>query len=362
MENKLETRQIEIFIDKVKESRLNQLDFDNIPFGRTFSDHMFLADYNNGEWKSPRIVPYGNLRLSPATSSIHYGQSIFEGMKAYLDQNKNPQLFRPLENFKRFNKSAERMCMPQISEDLFMGALENLIKLDKNWIPDRPGNTLYVRPYMFATDAFLGVRPSESYLFAVITGPVGSYYDAAKPLNLKVSTDYVRAFPGGTGFAKAAGNYAASLLPSQKALKDGYDQLIWLDGINRKYLEESGTMNLFVVIDGVLITSSLESGTVLNGVTRKSTIQLAKHLGIPVEVRKISIDEVVEAYENQKLDEVFGAGTAATLSHATTVTYKDLRMELPPVSERKIAPRILQILEDIKVSKTEDIFGWMHKI
>ena len=349
----------EFEIRQVEKTRINEIDFDNIPFGRVFSDHMFIADYYDGEWQDPRIVPYESLALSPAISAIHYGQSIFEGMKAYRGPSGSPQLFRPLMNYRRFNRSAKRMCMPEINEELFIGGLRDLVDLDQAWIPKNESDSLYLRPFMFATDSFLGIKPSETYRFMIFTCPVGPYY--AKPLNVKVSTEYVRAFPGGVGAAKAAGNYAASLYPTKLAQQAGFDQIIWLDGIDKRYIEESGTMNLFFVIDNVLITPVPE-GTILEGVTRDSTIQLARDLGIPVEIRKLSIDEVVTAYNHGQLQEAFGAGTAATLAFIQSITYKDLQMSLNPNSPNSVRSRLRDQLEGIKISKVEDPHNWVYKV
>jgi branched-chain amino acid aminotransferase len=346
-------------IQKREKSRLSEVDFDNIPFGKVFSDHMFMADYIDGKWTQPRIVPYEPIPLSPAISALHYGQSIFEGLKAYRDQNGHPQVFRPEANHKRMNKSAERLCMPSISKEFFIGGLMALLKVDQDWIPRKSDNSLYIRPFMFATDEYVGIRPSENYRFIIFCCPVGAYYTA--PLKVKVSDHFVRAFPRGTGYAKVAGNYAAGMLPLKFARQEGYDQLVWLDGKEMKYVEESGTMNLFFQIGDTLITPAAE-GTILEGITRDSMIKLAKESGFKVEVRKISIEEVFEAYNKGKLKDAFGTGTAATIAHIHTINYKGFDMQLPSLEERTISNTLRKQLDDIKTGRIADQFGWMVKL
>ncbi len=346
-------------VKKVEKSRIDSVDFENIPFGKVFSDHMFIADYLDGKWTNPRVVPYEPIAMSPAISALHYGQSIFEGLKAYRDQEGNPQIFRPEANHKRMNKSAERLCMPAISEKMFIGGLIELLKIDHEWIPRNNDTALYIRPFMFATDEYVGIRPSENYRFIIFSCPVGSYYTS--PLKVKVSDHFVRAFPRGTGYAKVAGNYAAGMLPLKMARQEGYDQLVWLDGKEMKYVEESGTMNLFFQIGDTLITPIAE-GTILEGITRDSMIRLAKESGYKVEVRKISIEEVFEAYNKGKLKDAFGTGTAATIAHIFTINYKGFDMQLPPMEERVISNDLRQQLDAIKTGKTADKFGWLVKL
>lgn len=346
-------------IQKVAKSRIGEVDFDNIPFGKVFSDHMFIADFIDGKWTNARIVPYEPIPLSPAISALHYGQSIFEGLKAYRDQEGKPQVFRPDANHRRMNKSAERLCMPAISEKYFLGGLMALLEVDQAWIPQNPNNSLYIRPFMFATDEYVGIRPSESYRFIIFCCPVGSYYTA--PLKVKVSDHYVRAFPRGTGYAKVAGNYAAGMLPLKFARQEGYDQLVWLDGKEMKYVEESGTMNLFFQIGDTLITPIAE-GTILEGITRDSMLKLAKEAGYKVEVRKISIEEVFEAFNKGKLKDAFGTGTAATIAHIHTINYKGFDMVLPAVETREMSNTLRSQLDAIKTGKTADRFGWMVKL
>ena len=306
-----------ISINPVQNSRINTVDFNNLPFGREFSDHMFICDYKQGEWTSPRIVPTQNISIHPSTTALHYGQAIFEGMKAYKLEGGTPALFRPTKNIDRFNISAERMAMPAFPADLFLEALEELINLDKKWIPDQEGNSLYIRPFMFASDEYVGIKPADNFKFIIFTSPVGAYYPL--PVSVWVTEDYCRAFPGGVGFAKAAGNYGATLNPVIKAKELGFDQILWLDGIERKYVQEIGTMNVFFIINDTLLTPGLEQGTILNGVTRDSTIQLARDMGYAVEERDISIDEILEAHQNGFLQDAFGTGTAATISHISAI-------------------------------------------
>lgn len=356
MEN---TTAISIKITKTSHSRINECDFSNIQFGTIFSDHMFRCDYADGEWKEPEIIPYGNISLAPSLSSIHYGQAIFEGMKAFKDQQGNPQLFRPLDNWKRLNISAKRMAMPEVPEEIFMEGLKALIDIDRNWIPTKEGSALYVRPFMFATDDFVGVRPSKNFSFIIFSCPVNSYYP--KPIKVIVEEKYVRASEGGVGFAKAAGNYGASMLPTLEAQQKGFDQIIWTDSVHHEYVEESGTTNLFFVIDGKVVTPELHD-TILNGITRNSCIQVLRSKGIAVEERKISIKEVIGAAEAGKLDDAFGTGTAALIAKIAAISYKGREYVLPPVEQRKISNLLYQSLEDIRTSKVEDEFGWIVKV
>lgn len=348
-----------IAIENLEKSRLSELDPNNIPFGKIFSDRMFVADYANGRWQNAKIVPYGKLDLSPATSALHYGQAVFEGMKAYKSSKGEPLLFRPKDNFHRINRSAQRLCMPSIPEDLFMEGLRTLIELDVDWIPTLEDSALYVRPVYFATDEFIGLRPSESYKLLIISCPVGAYY--SHPVRLRVADDYVRACQGGTGEAKAAGNYAASLLADKKAKQQGYDNVLWLDAKHRKYIEECGTMNLFFVIDGVAITPKL-TGTILPGITRDSVMTLLRDKGVTVEERAISIDEVAEAHDRGLLSEVFGTGTAATIAHVDVIHYQGRDLNLSPVDARPYGPQLLRQLENIKTSKAPDPYGWVMKL
>ncbi|MGY6561786.1 MAG: branched-chain amino acid aminotransferase [Luteibaculaceae bacterium] len=346
-------------IEKVSASRINQVNYETLKFGHEFSDHMFVADYRDGQWSKGEIKPFQKLTMSPATSAIHYGQSIFEGLKAYRGITDDILIFRPDENFKRFNTSAERMCMPQVPEELFLQGLYALVDLDKEWVPGLEGASLYLRPFMFATDEFIGVAPSESYRFIIFTSPVKSYY--AEPLNVKVETKFTRAAQGGVGAAKTAGNYAASLYPAALARKQGYHQLIWTDHKEHKYIEESGTMNIMFVIDGVLLTPPT-GDTILAGITRKSVIEIAKYWELDFEERRISVEEIERAIEAGKLQEAFGVGTAATIAQIKTITIGEQKYELPEISTRKVSAKISKFLNEIKTGEAIDPFNWIVKI
>jgi branched-chain amino acid aminotransferase len=348
-----------IQIEKTTQSRLAQVDFENLDFGAVFSDHMLVIDYADGEWQTPAIVPFSNFSLSPANPALHYGQAIFEGMKAYKNEQGEISIFRPVANLNRLNLSAERLCMPALPEEIFMQGLTELLRLDAEWIPATPGSALYIRPFMFATGEFLGVRPSTEYRFAIITCPVNAYYSA--PLRVKIEETYVRAVEGGFGFAKAAGNYAGSLLPAKKAGEAGYHQLLWTDGKTHEYFEESGTMNLMFVINDTLITPEL-STSILAGITRDSILQLAKDQGLPVEERKVLVVEVMEAIKTGTLQEAFGCGTAAVISQIVTIGYQGQDYDLPEVSTRKYSTALAQTLDDIRTGKKADTHHWMVQV
>lgn len=350
---------LDIKVEKVSSSRISEVDFENIVFGRVYSDHMFISDYENGQWGKNRIVPYQNLSMSPATSILHYGQSIFEGLKAQKTENGEILIFRPFDNFKRINISAERMVIPQISQDLFMQGLTELVRLDSAWVPQKEGTSLYIRPYMFATDEYIGIRPSDNYKFIIFSCPVGAYY--TKPVRVKIETEYVRTVEGGTGYAKAAGNYAASLYPMSLAQKQGYDQLIWTDAKEHRFIEESGTMNIMFVIDDTLVTAPA-GNTVLRGITRDSVIQLAKYWGVKVEERPVTVDEVIDNISSGKLKEAFGTGTAATIAHIEAIGFGGKDYKLPPVENRVFSNRVLKTLSDFKSGKADDPFGWIYKL
>jgi branched-chain amino acid aminotransferase len=345
---------------KVSESRLKTIDFVNLPFGKVFTDHMFLADFRQGEWSNFRIVPFGYMPISPASPALHYGQSIFEGIKAYASEsNKEALVFRPLDNWKRMNISAERMCMPFIPEELFMDSMSALIDLDRAWIPREEGSSLYIRPFMFSADEYIGIRPSQDFTFMVILSPTGPYYSA--PVKVKIETHYTRAVEGGTGFAKAGGNYGGAIFPAKLAQDQGYHQLIWTDGKNHEYVEESGTMNLMFVIDGVLVTPAL-SDSILAGVTRQSVLDLARHWKMPVEERRVAIKELVKALEEKRVSEAFGVGTAATIAQIELIGYQGKDHHLPEINTRKFSNRVYEELERIKRGKTTDLFNWVHRI
>ncbi len=336
-------------------SAIDQVDFNNIAFGKVFSDHVFIMDYEDGEWKKGSIEPFGPMKMSPASMVLHYGQAIFEGMKAYRQQDGNVSLFRPGDNINRFNLSAKRMCMPEVPADIFMQALVELVGLDNDWVPSSDDASLYIRPFMFATDSHVGVRASHSYRFMIFTCPVGAYY--SKPVRVKVETEYTRAAMGGTGAAKAAGNYAGSLYPTKKAGEEGYDQLLWTDASTHSFIEECGTMNAAFVVEGKLLVPAT-SDTILDGVTRKSAIQIAKDLGIEVEERPISIEELATAAKEGTLQESFGLGTAATVSLMSTIGFEGWNFDLPSVDSWLIAPQLRKTLEDIRRGVSEDPYGW----
>ena len=350
---------VSIKITKTEQSRLATVDFNNIPFGRVFSDHMFVADYYGGAWHDARIVPFAPISIHPATSALHYGQSIFEGLKAYHAVDGTAQMFRPMNNWARLNRSASRMAMPEVPEELFKEGLTQLLELDQAWVPNTPGSSLYIRPFMFATDEYVGIKASDNYKLIIFTCPVHSYYSA--PVKVLISDKFVRAFPGGTGAAKTSGNYAATLMPVQEARSLGYDQMLWTDGIENKYLQEIGTMNVFVQIGDKVITPNL-SGTILEGITRDSVITLLKEQGVVVEEREITVDELLEAQSTGTLKDIFGSGTAATISHISHFGYKGKQYTLPPVEERAISYKVGKQLNDIKLGKTEDIYHWMYKV
>lgn len=349
-----------IKVEKVIQSRIPEVDFDNIIFGKEFSDHMFVAEYKNGEWQDLKIVPYAPISVSPACAALHYGQAIFEGMKAYKNENSEVFLFRPFDNAKRINISAKRMCMPEIPEEIFMEGLKQLVKLDSNWIPSGEGSSLYIRPFMFASEQLLGVRPSEEYTFIIFTAPVNSYYSV--PVNVKVEMEYSRAMEGGVGFAKVAGNYGAALYPAKMGQNNGYQQLIWTDSVTHEYIEESGTMNVMFQIGNKLITPSLDLKTTLSGITRNSVLTLAKELGIEIVEKRVSVKEIIAAARNGELKDVFGTGTAATIAQIATITFNDERFVLPEVSQRELSNKISNKLMNIKKGREVDTRNWVLKL
>ena len=340
-------------------SRLPEVDFDQLEFGKTFADHMLVVDYQNGEWQEPQIVPYGDMTVSPANSALHYGQAIFEGMKAYKNQDGEIFIFRPQDNLSRLNASAERMCMPAVPEEIFMQGLSQLIRLDAEWVPNFTGSALYIRPFMFATDGMLGVRPSDSYRFMIITCPVGLYYN--KPLRVRFEEKYVRSAEGGAGFAKNAGNYGAAMYPTKLAQEEGYNQLIWTDASEHKYVEESGTMNAMFVIDGRLVTPAL-STSILDGITRRSVLQLAHDWGMPVEERKVSALEILAAHAAGTLQEAFGVGTAATIAPISVIGYQGEDFTLPTAPADAFSYRVSAALAAIRSGEATDTHGWMVRV
>jgi len=350
---------MDISITKARHSKLQDLDLENIPFGRHFSDHMLEADYKNGEWTNIEIKPYQPLSLEPSLVALHYGQAIFEGMKAYKDRSGNAYIFRPRDNFNRFNASAVRMCMPEIPEEIFIEGLRQLIEIDKNWIPSIENHSLYIRPLMFASDIALGVKPSDTYKFIIMLSPTGPYY--AEPMKIAVEETFTRAAPGGVGFSKNAGNYGGSMLAATIAREKGYDQVLWTDAFEHKWLQEVGMMNVFFIINGTVVTPSLEDGCILEGVTRSSAITLLQEMGLKVEERKIHIDELLDAYKKGLLDEAFGTGTAATIAMIKELRYKDHVMQFD-VNKFKTASTLRKWITDIREGRREDKYGWMWKV
>lgn len=346
-------------INKVAESKISEIDFHNIQFGKVYSDHMFTADFKGNEWKDLRISPYELMKISPASPALHYGISIFEGLKAYKHENGEIYLFRPDKNFERLNRSAERMCMPLLPEDIYYDGLNALLDIDKDWVPNVDGTSLYVRPFIFSNDDYIGIRPSQSFKFMIITCPVGAYY--AKPVKVKIENHFVRAVEGGSGYCKTGCNYGPAIYPAKLAQDQGYDQLIWTDGKHHKYIEESGTMNIMFVIDGKLITPAL-GDTILAGITRDSVITLAKDWGMEVEERKVEVDEVITAIEEGRLTEAFGAGTAATIAQIELIGYNGKDYSLPAVETREFSNKVLKTLDNIKLGKEEDKFDWLYKV
>lgn len=331
----------------------------NLGFGNYFTDHMFIMDYTEGVgWHDPRIIPYQPLMMDPATMVLHYGQAIFEGLKAYKAQNGRILLFRPHQNMARVNISNDRLCIPPIDLDFGVEAIKTLVKLEKDWIPQAKGTSLYIRPFIIATDPFLGVRPSLTYKFIIILSPVGAYYpEGIDPVKIYIESKYVRAVKGGIGFAKTPGNYAASLKSQVEAQEKGYTQVLWLDGVERKYIEEVGTMNVFFKIDGKVVTPSLE-GSILAGITRDSSIALLHHWGIPVEERRISIEEIYQAQREGKLEEAFGTGTAAVISPIGSLNWNDNIIAINNGQTGELSKRIYDTITGIQSGQMEDPFGW----
>ena len=346
---------LDITVTKAQESRLTVTDFSQLPFGKVFSDHMFIAEYDNGEWENLQVLPFGPIPMSPAISALHYGQAIFEGMKAYRQESGKISVFRGEKNLERFNKSAARMSMPAIPSEVFMQGIASLIEIDEKWVPAQDGYSLYIRPVMFATDPYLGVRPSDKYTFVLMTTPTGPYY--SKALKVKIETEFTRADEGGVGFAKTAGNYGRSLYPFAEAQKEGYDQLIWTDAVSHEYIEEAGTANLIFVIDGKLVTPSIRS-TVLDGITRDTIITLAKQAGIEVEERRVSVKEILEGIENGSVTDAFAAGTAATVTPIGEIGYNGKIYTLTDPSTRTVSSGIAKTLNDIRYGLIPDEFGW----
>jgi branched-chain amino acid aminotransferase len=352
------TDTLKIEIERVQKSRLSETDFNNLPFGMVYTDHMFICDFRDGQWENARIKPYGYLPMSPASPAIHYGQSIFEGIKAYRSPSGEILIFRPLDNLKRMNISADRMCMPRLSEELFMESLRELILADSKWIPRVEGSSLYIRPFMFSADEYIGIRPSQRFTYMVILSPVGPYYSS--PVRVKIEEHFTRAVAGGTGYAKAGGNYGGSIYPAKLAQDKGYHQLIWTDGKEHKYIEESGTMNVMFILDDTLITPAL-TDSILAGITRDSVLTIAREWGMKVEERRISVEEIVNGLKTGRVKEAFGVGTAATIAPIELIGYREVNYSLP-LSQQLFWKRMLNELNSIKHGLTPDKHNWIVKL
>ena len=332
-------------------------------FGTIFTDHMFEMDYDEGKgWHDPRVVPYHNLELEPSCMVFHYGQEIFEGLKAYKSADGRTLLFRPDKNIERANRSNRRLCIPEIPEDIFMEALKAVVKADEGWIPTKPGTSLYIRPFVIATDPFLGVRPSHTYKFMIILSPVGAYYESGlDPVKIWIEDEYVRAVKGGIGEAKTGGNYVASLASQVKAHEEGYSQVLWLDGVHRKYIEEVGAMNIFFKINGTVVTPKL-NGSILPGVTRDSVLALCREWGIPTEERQISVDEVVAAAESGAMEECFGTGTAAVISPVGELRYEEEKMPIGGGKIGELTQKLYDTITGIQLGEIEGPAGWSVEV
>lgn len=332
-------------------------------FGTHFTDHMFEMDYNVQQgWHNPRIVPYHQFDVDPANTTLHYGQGVFEGMKAFRTEDSRIVLFRTLEHLNRLNRSADILCIPQFDVGVVHNALRKLVELEKNWVPTKPGTSLYIRPFIFATDPYLGLRVAETYKMAIILSPVGAYYSAGfNPVKIRVEDKYVRAVPGGLGEAKTLANYAASLRAAVDAKKVGYAQTLWLDGIERKYIEEVGAMNIFFKINGELITPAL-TGSILSGITRKSVLEIARDWGLKATERRITIDEVYAAHSRGQLEEVFGSGTAAVISPVGELSWKDNKITINQGRTGELAQKLYDYVTGLQYGAAADKFGWVEEV
>lgn len=347
-----------ITVERIKKSRIGEVDFKNLEFGAHLSDHMLVADYNGGRWHSPTILPFGEIRITPAMLSLHYGQAVFEGMKAFRTINGDINIFRPQKHFSRLNRSLDRMCMPPISEEMFISGLQALIEVDQQWVPDGEGATLYIRPLVFATESRLGVKVSDQYKFVIMTSPVGPYQ--SKPYRLKVENHFVRTAEGGTGFAKCAGNYGGAFYPTQIAQEEGFDQILWTDHKDHRYIDEVGMMNVMFVLGGKLITPQLTSA-ILEGVTRDSILTLAKDMAIfPVEERKISMDEIKEGFIKGTLTEAFGTGTAAVVAPIAVINIEGKDYQIPVAGPTSLQQQIKQKLNNMRLGLEPDPYGWNY--
>jgi len=354
----METSTKNLKVEKAKTSKIDQVDFDNLAFGTVFTDHMLVCKYRNGAWELPEIKPYQPITLDPSAKIFHYGQSIFEGMKAYKDENDDVWLFRPKDNCKRLNISAKRMAIPELPEEYFMDGLTELLKLEKKWIPQSAGSSLYIRPFIFASGNGLHASPADEYTFLIACAPSGAYFSGK--VKVLIEETYSRSANGGVGYAKAGGNYAGQFYPTKLAIEKGYNQVIWTDDNTHEYIEEAGAMNIFIRINDTLITGPT-SDRILDGITRKSILEIAKDEGISVEVRKITVSEVVEAAKNGSLKEMFGAGTAAIVSPIATFGYRNEDYDLPEIPDG-YAARLKKRITDIQYNRSEDKFGWRFKV
>lgn len=350
---------MELKIEKTKNPKQKPQDESKLGFGRIFTDHMFIMDYTQEKgWHDARIVPYGPIPMEPSAMCLHYGQSIFEGLKAYRGTDGEIRLFRPEKNFERLNVSCERMCLPTVDEDFALQSLKQLIEIDKDWIPHSDGTSLYIRPFVFGVDEYVGVHPSDHVLFVMILSPVGAYYATGlNPVKIYVEENYVRAVRGGTGFVKAAANYAISMKAQDEAEKQNYSQVMWLDGIEQKYIEEVGAMNVFFVLEDEIVTPALQ-GSILSGITRMSCIELLRAKGYTVNERRLSIDELCEAYATGKLKEAFGSGTAAVISPIGELKYGDNVMEINGGEIGAVSQMLYDGLTGIQWGKVKDDYGW----
>lgn len=349
-----------IRIEKNNFSSIKSVDFNQLDFGKYHTDHMYIVDYGDEKWFDARVIPFQNISLSPATASFHYGQTVFEGFKAHRSKTSNEIiLFRPEKHWERMNKSMERICMPTLPKDIFMDGVIEMAKMERDWVPTQDGCSLYFRPFVFATDAFIRVKPSDNYYFIVFCSPVGAYFSGE--LKVKIETDYVRSSEGGIGFAKSGGNYAASLLPAKKAAKNGYQQIMWTDAKEHKYIEETGASNVMFLIDNVLITPSLSS-SILDGVTRDSIITIAKDMGYKVEERKVTVEEVINAIKNKTLQEAFGTGTAAVISPISVINYLNVDYKIDAPKENGFSRKVYKTLNDIKYGIIPDPYNWTIRV
>jgi branched-chain amino acid aminotransferase len=346
-------------IEKTKQSRIGEVDFQNLEFGKIIADHMVVADFKGGQWETPQIVPFGDLRMSPAMLALHYGQSIFEGMKAFYMKDGRINIFRPHRHHARLNRSLDRMCMPTISEEMFIQTLQALLLLDKAWIPKSEGGSLYLRPFVFASESRLGVKVADDYKYIVLTTPAGAYLN--KPFRLKVEDTYVRTAEGGPGFAKCAGNYGGAFYPSQIAKKEGFDQILWTDHKEHKYIDEVGMMNVMFMLNGKLVTPAL-STAILDGVTRDSILTLAKDMGVPTEERRVSVDELEEGFKKGTLTEAFGAGTAAVVAPIGCIHIHGTNYDVAPPKPDSFQVKVKEKLNQIRLGLAPDVHGWNYVI